>query len=90
MIAASKELFEAAPSAPAEIGSTRAAQPRVQGSSSSMTVTEAAALLDVGERWVRDLIAQGLLDARQSRPGGSWLIDRASVERRAELMGRTT
>lgn len=50
------------------------------------TVTEAAELLGLSKTRVYQLIVQGVLDADKST--GSWLVDRASIERRIGLGGK--
>lgn len=45
----------------------------------SCTVTEAAGLLGVTDRRVRQLCANGHLDSWQPRPAGPWLLSRTSV-----------
>jgi len=54
----------------------------VGGVTDSLTVHEAAALLGVSVRRVRQLCEQGRLVARKHGP--VWLIDRASVVARAK------
>jgi excisionase family DNA binding protein len=43
-----------------------------------MSTGDAAALLGITDRGVRDLARRGTLDARKSA-GGVWLLDRGSV-----------
>lgn len=63
---------------------------KLAGDSKVMTVQEAADLLDVTPQYVRQLCAQGLLEATQPHRGSRWQINPSSVLIRKAATERNT